>query len=316
MNASSCADVALALGSAVSWAQSPSTPIIEEIVGVRDGESVSGIEAILAVVAGGPAVKVSFSLDGPAKLTHEEGVSPYYFLGDGPDGRPIGWDTRSVPDGDYTLTVTPHGAAGPGPSRQAKFKVKNWIVFDGFNRDDSAEMGPLWKAGFGWSIVNGRLYTGLGGYSLTQSMESYPQRDYVIETRIQGVVGGNGFLSDIIFLTFGGAPYDSDYRVRRISFGGNWDIARFDRLPNGETQYIRLAFAPIPDLTAEDELDIKLIHANNGRMQLFVKKSNQPSYGAALLDVVDTTYPSLGHFGWGVEREAPGTFFIDFIGAR
>jgi hypothetical protein len=82
----------------------PPGPVITELRGVAEGQTLSERVAIEAIVAGDNIERVVFVLIGPKKKRHTEQHAPYYFLGDR-NGQPIGWDTRSYPNGSYTLTV-------------------------------------------------------------------------------------------------------------------------------------------------------------------------------------------------------------------
>ena len=75
--------------------------------GVSDGDIVSGILYIEALVSGTTPQKVVFELSGPVSLTHTENNAPYRFIGGS-----NGWNTDDYPEGEYTLTATYYGLHG------------------------------------------------------------------------------------------------------------------------------------------------------------------------------------------------------------
>jgi hypothetical protein len=82
----------------------PDRPQITAISGIPNDAVLRGRAEIRAEVAGEGIRSVTFRLRGPRSRDWTERTAPYYFLGN--SGRRVnGWDTRSVPDGTYTLTV-------------------------------------------------------------------------------------------------------------------------------------------------------------------------------------------------------------------
>jgi hypothetical protein len=88
---------------ASSWAAPRQQPTIT-LRGVEEGQTLRDRVVIEAQLRGVKADKVTFELDGPKQLTHIEYRAPYFLMG-GVHGKAKGWNTRSVPDGSYTLTV-------------------------------------------------------------------------------------------------------------------------------------------------------------------------------------------------------------------
>lgn len=81
---------------------------MDEIIGVTDGQLITQgtILNIGATTTGDKPKKVRFELTGPAAgNTHDEGIAPYYYLGD-QGGQPNGWDTTDLPLGQYTMQVS------------------------------------------------------------------------------------------------------------------------------------------------------------------------------------------------------------------
>lgn len=66
--------------------------------------------------------KVDFLIDGSLKTS--EKFSPYYLGGDNA-GQPIGWDTRQIPDGQHTVSVTVLQSNGSKYSDQVTFRTNN-----------------------------------------------------------------------------------------------------------------------------------------------------------------------------------------------
>jgi polysaccharide biosynthesis protein PslG len=92
--------------------------------GLGDGQQARGTLTVEALVSGGAADEVVFTLDGPQPARHTERRAPYFFLGDD-EGRPRGWDTTTFADGDYRLTVTVTDASGRSTSASARLSVAN-----------------------------------------------------------------------------------------------------------------------------------------------------------------------------------------------
>jgi hypothetical protein len=99
-------------------------PLIESIQGVREGQALRGIVAIEVVPADVEIAQVVFHIHGPQSLQHSERHGPYLFLGDS-GGEPRGWDTRTAPDGAYTLIVTATSRTGQNDTWQRNFTVAN-----------------------------------------------------------------------------------------------------------------------------------------------------------------------------------------------
>jgi len=80
------------------------------IVGISQGESLSGIVNIEAIFNGDKPDSVDFILTGSNgdSYIHTERVHPYYFLGDYDHNGaklPYGWDTNQYPAGNYVMTI-------------------------------------------------------------------------------------------------------------------------------------------------------------------------------------------------------------------
>ena len=220
--------------------------------------------------------------------------------------------TVTVDDGRLTIA----NAVGASNNKLCFVEITGvgTVFFDAFER---TELGPDW-AGFGWTIVDGELFSDLGGYGSLQTTTTFVQTSYTLESAVRGLASGAGpSPGDTIYLAFGGAPSDPlGYRLDYFtSFSPRFELTRVDRLPNGEIERTALDSAPFtadPDATYR----LKIVRdGTNGTIRMFLDEGL--GYGASpLLEAVDSSYPMLGSFGWGIERESPGTVYVDWITAR
>lgn len=102
----------------------PSELIVENIRGITHGSTVRGVLFIEAVVRGTDIQEVVFELDGPVQERRVQRKPPYAWMGDS-KGVLAPWDTRTVPNGTYTLTATATDAAGHQHYRREQFTVAN-----------------------------------------------------------------------------------------------------------------------------------------------------------------------------------------------
>ncbi len=83
-------------------------PTVEIVNGLATGQVVAGNVVVDAQVIGGQADEVLFIVNNDANesasFTHLERKAPYVLNGDR-NGRPNGWDTTTLPDGNYTLAI-------------------------------------------------------------------------------------------------------------------------------------------------------------------------------------------------------------------
>jgi hypothetical protein len=111
---------------APSPTSAPAGSVIKQIVGVTEGQELSGRVAIEAKVADPSSIaQVEFYLDGPQKATHIEKSVPYFFMGNLKDGTPIGWDTSKFPGGAYKMTITAVTKGGQKATQAINFRVKS-----------------------------------------------------------------------------------------------------------------------------------------------------------------------------------------------
>jgi hypothetical protein len=99
-------------------------PVITAIEGLRDGDTISGIVNIEAVVAGDDIRRVRFLLRGADNDNHTERYEPYFFQGDR-QGDPRGWDTGAHPDGTYTLKVVAFDTQDRRDQVEINFNIQN-----------------------------------------------------------------------------------------------------------------------------------------------------------------------------------------------
>jgi hypothetical protein len=81
------------------------------ITGISDDQVIEpGTTLNIGANVEGSPEKVRFEVNGPGdadiKSLHDEGASPYYYLGDANGGTPNGWDTTGLPEGEYSVTVS------------------------------------------------------------------------------------------------------------------------------------------------------------------------------------------------------------------
>jgi hypothetical protein len=131
---------------------------IAEITGITAGESVEPGSTlnIGATINGGSPKKVQFELIGPDGLPVTadspkgevtiwyEGVSPYYYLGDGNyygSGVPNGWDTTDHPIGQYVMKVSVYDSAGWNSGVACDEKDVHFVINS--NDTETPESPPL-----------------------------------------------------------------------------------------------------------------------------------------------------------------------------
>ena len=99
---------------------------ITELKGVEEGATLSGTVAIEALVKNenDERIQVGFEVKGSETVRHVERRTPYFLKGDR-NGEPIGWDTTTVPDGAYTLSVVVISQDGMTEPFMVEFNVDN-----------------------------------------------------------------------------------------------------------------------------------------------------------------------------------------------
>ncbi|MEI7555282.1 hypothetical protein [Candidatus Chlorohelix sp.] len=103
-------------------------PVIEGFVGVSEGASLLGTVNIEVKVQSGssPISLVIFDLfQGTKRLDSRNEASPPYFYYGANQGKPNGWDTTKLPDGDYSLLVTANSTDGQSSNARINFIIKN-----------------------------------------------------------------------------------------------------------------------------------------------------------------------------------------------
>lgn len=99
---------------------------VMELKGVEEGATLSGTVAIEASVKNenDERIRVAFEVKGPESVRHVERYAPYFLKGDR-NGEPIGWDTTTVPDGAYTLSVMAISQDGMTEPFMVEFNIDN-----------------------------------------------------------------------------------------------------------------------------------------------------------------------------------------------
>lgn len=224
--------------------------------------------------------------------------------------------TRTVSVSDGRLTIS--NASGAVNNKLNFVEIWSSTLFhDTFDR---TLLGPEW-IGSGWEIVNNELYSNQGGYGATQTAKRFGATDYVLESKVRGLAptGGPG-PGDTIYLTFGGDGSGStlEYRVAYSpsTFDGSLlRLLKRTRYPSGEINQETLASAV---LSAAPGTSYSFKVERDDTFSSFKVYVDQGAgYGATpTLQANDWTYPTLGSFGWGIEREAPGDVYVESITAR
>lgn len=185
------------------------------------------------------------------------------------------------------------------------------IFNDDFNR---RTLGPLWQASPFWSIVNESAYNfqdGLGGYLTTTN--SYKDSSYVLETQASGFTtnykrrfhitfGATGANSDSMYIL----TYDSNFGGRltlSVSYNNIFEAELLDEA------------AVYPILNSKDQYKFKIAKYKSGLIHVYI--DNGKGYGTTpLLETINTSYKSLGHFGWREDTEGyPESFYVNWIKA-
>lgn len=97
-------------------------PNILQVAGIQEGQTISGKITIQARVEN--TDRVTFELLGAKHIIQVERYEPFVFGGD--DGtNPNGWDTTTVPNGDYVLIVTAQGAMAERDYVVVHFTIRN-----------------------------------------------------------------------------------------------------------------------------------------------------------------------------------------------
>jgi hypothetical protein len=297
---------------ALPFEQPAAAPVITELTNVSEGQVLSGLVGIEAVVSGAAVILVTFQLEGPQSASYTEFHPPYFFFGDS-RGLARGWDTTSFPNGDYTLTVTARNRSGQSDTRTVTFRIFNTgLIFrDTFDRSNSSNLGPAWEASGGWQVLNQALKSSLGGYGYVQTMSSFSQTNVVIEASFRYTPPAGPKPSDNFALSFGGSPAEQlDYQVVYYPFEQSLFLTRGERQPDGGIIAVPLAEAMValPPYTWHA---LRIVRDGvNGRMEVFLNEG--ASFGETpVLQAVDTTYLALGRVGWVVEIESPSNLYID-----
>ena len=191
---------------------------------------------------------------------------------------------------------------------------------DIFNRT-AGNLGPDWNQIGVWTVANSVASNTERGYALMQTAQFFPHQTYEIECRANGFGVTQGpSPADAVGLIFGGQdggpnPSWNFYRVRYFPDPGEFTLERVQTPIGGEITVDYLARAPGFDLPDTDWVRWKVQHDSLGFIKFFVDTGS--GYPATpILETRDTHFPTLGHFGWVLESEAPLPFNVDWISAR
>jgi hypothetical protein len=175
--------------------------------------------------------------------------------------------------------------------------------------------GPAWRTPdyAGWSIAGGKANNRIDGVGGTlQTAAAFPQTAYVIETQAFPFVRN---YQRSYGITFGKPNPDQDfgYIVRYNTYiSPQLRLSRSD----GNEFYPTILDDSSMVLNIANEYTFRIERTAAGLIQVFLNDGN--GYGTKpVLQAVDTTYPTLGHFGWRVDTETfAEDFFVEWIEAR
>jgi hypothetical protein len=117
----------LPLSTQAAIGQQTQAPKVTGFTGVQAGQTHSGVLGIEALVSGTGIATVEFTLTGPKGTSWTEKNRPYIFLGNYPNGKPIGWKTTEYPNGDYTLNVVATNKSGQRGTGKIAFRIANGV---------------------------------------------------------------------------------------------------------------------------------------------------------------------------------------------
>ncbi|MEM8534220.1 MAG: carbohydrate-binding protein [Chloroflexota bacterium] len=89
-----------------------------------DGQDISSVVSIEALVDQEDIIQVDFMLTGLRGVFRSRYDASYFFSGS-KENKPVGWDTTQYPDGDYTLTITTWSTQGVTHTKQVSFHITN-----------------------------------------------------------------------------------------------------------------------------------------------------------------------------------------------
>ncbi|HEY0603370.1 MAG TPA: hypothetical protein VGD58_10685 [Herpetosiphonaceae bacterium] len=208
-----------------------------------------------------------------------------------------------------TLLVQPIHSA---PQRMFTSNVTRDVLFtDDFRR---SSIGSDWDS-FNWSIWASDAWNSSGGYAPLQTVTSFSETGYVIETRALGFGPTQGpSPGDSFDLVFGRADLarSNFYRLIYFPFNSQLALQRVYEIGAGpEFTTATLAQATV-SLSASRYYIFRVARNGvSGLTQVYIDQATTP-----VLTATDTSYPALGHFGWIRESQAPSNFYVDWIEAR
>ena len=185
------------------------------------------------------------------------------------------------------------------------------IFRDDFNRE---ELGEAWGESFAWGIVAGSAFNyidGTGGSLRTA--KNFDSPSYVIETV------GKGFTINYerqFRIVFGQTKLGSNsaYVLSYTPYsGGKLALSRAtDNIYYGD---ILDEISIYPDLATDKWYQFKIAKYKSGLIQVYVDQG--AGYSAIpLLEAIDNTYPTLGHFGWQIDTQTfAEEFYVDWVEA-
>ncbi len=186
------------------------------------------------------------------------------------------------------------------------------VIFQDNFDGASPTMGPQWGLQQGWRVNGGRAVTD-DSYSLSTA-QFFPQTDYAIETVPFNLARG---YQRAYRLHFGQTDLavDNYYTVEYNTDGGiHFKLGRSEGNPNFPEV---LAQIDLPtELVEYTDYRIRVERRASGEIRVFLAKETEAYPSAPTLVATDTTYPTLGSFGWqAVTQGPPQRFYLESIQA-
>ena len=184
------------------------------------------------------------------------------------------------------------------------------VLFD--DDFERAELGPFWDGG-GWVIQDGQAYNAPdNNFQRLTTVPSFNATSYILETEASNFV--TGYYRDY-FLIFGqqdslaNTGYVLNYRA---DFGNSLSLGTID----GNYFFPIELDDQVLTLDPTKSYSFRIEKYDNGLIQIYLGDENGFS-DVPVLEVIDTTYATLGRVSWSVATQTAGEdFFVEYIRAE
>lgn len=168
--------------------------------------------------------------------------------------------------------------------------LSNTLLCDDFS---ATGISSSWINGGGWSIVNNSAYNNSYVQPLI-SEQAFTATSYIIESTVSNLVTGYYRKYNLFF---GLQNNDENFGYTlEIDAYGNENILSLGKSDGNAFYPVTLDTEPYPTDPSRD-YSFKVAKYDNGLIQVYLDEGN--GYGSEpLLEAIDTTYPTLGQFGW------------------